>query len=73
MKLNNLSVKITIWHLQLRHINKIHAIKCYLSELERVNYSWIEMVKNRDRLNGLKNNTEYAESFYCVKCLLNNF
>jgi LmbE family N-acetylglucosaminyl deacetylase len=53
--------------------NKIHAIKCYTSELKRVNYSWIEMVKNRDRLNGLKNHTEYAESFCCVKCLINKF
>lgn len=48
---------------------KIEVIKAHESEIRRTGSKWLDYVKSRNRLDGLKAGVDYAESFELVRYL----
>ena len=49
--------------------HKIKSIKCYKSELKRVNNNWLSKIKSKNMENGNKINVKFAENFKVIKLL----
>ena len=49
---------------------KIKAIKAYKTELERVQYKWIDFIRNQNANDGQKIGVKYAECFEVIRYLL---
>jgi len=48
---------------------KIRLIHCFRSEMENVNYTWVDFVKKQNGAAGARVGTEYAETFSIMKML----
>ena len=49
---------------------KLEAIKAHQSEVKRTNNAWIDYLKHKHRLDGMKTGIEFAEAFIPVRYLL---
>ncbi|MGE4297647.1 MAG: PIG-L deacetylase family protein [Desulfovibrionaceae bacterium] len=49
---------------------KIACIKCHVSELERVNYAWVDFFRRQNQNDGMAIGVEYAERFEVIRYLV---
>ena len=49
---------------------KLEAVRAHKTEVKRTGSTWIEYLKNRHRMDGLKIGVEYAETFEPIKYLI---
>jgi len=49
---------------------KKNALLSFKSEIKRKGINWLEIIFANDKINGLKNNVSYAESFKVIKYIL---